>query len=209
MSSNGKHMQFFGHFQFDHEYFVFPDDTRGSSAVRAACKEVGSVSNIIFEMRFNSDVFSPGVMRKTKLSIHHRIYSGAQSEVIVCLSLKVYRFLKLRVKLCSYRNGYWGRLPHLSSLTRYLALYDDPRLAPCNRHPRRRCATTSSQGFACLWTGGLVLPFQRGTNGWSFSQTGSPPKRHQSPVSWTCDQSHQPARTCWKPEAYNGVFSTQ
>lgn len=44
----------------------FPDDSRGANAVRAACKEVGSVSNIIFEMRFNSDVFSPGVLRKTK-----------------------------------------------------------------------------------------------------------------------------------------------
>lgn len=37
------------------------NDSRGTNAVRAACKEVGSVSNIIFEMRFNSDVFSPGI----------------------------------------------------------------------------------------------------------------------------------------------------
>ncbi|XP_051278786.1 clustered mitochondria protein homolog isoform X2 [Dicentrarchus labrax] len=36
-------------------------DSRATEAVRAACKEVGSVSNIIFEMRFNSSVFSPGV----------------------------------------------------------------------------------------------------------------------------------------------------
>lgn len=33
-------------------------DSRGTKAVRAACKEVGSVSNIIFEMRFNPSVFS-------------------------------------------------------------------------------------------------------------------------------------------------------
>ncbi|XP_068422909.1 clustered mitochondria protein homolog [Clinocottus analis] len=36
-------------------------DSRATSAVRAACKEVGSVSNIIFEMRFNPNVFSPEV----------------------------------------------------------------------------------------------------------------------------------------------------
>ncbi|KAJ8285626.1 hypothetical protein GJAV_G00029030 [Gymnothorax javanicus] len=36
-------------------------DPRGVDAVRAACKDVGSVSNIIFEMRFNPDIFSPGV----------------------------------------------------------------------------------------------------------------------------------------------------
>lgn len=36
-------------------------DSRATEAVRAACKEVGSVSDIIFEMRFNSSVFSPGV----------------------------------------------------------------------------------------------------------------------------------------------------
>ncbi|XP_008280230.1 clustered mitochondria protein homolog [Stegastes partitus] len=36
-------------------------DSRGTEAVRAACKEVGSVSDIIFEMRFNPNVFSPGV----------------------------------------------------------------------------------------------------------------------------------------------------
>ncbi|TNM89542.1 hypothetical protein fugu_003776 [Takifugu bimaculatus] len=36
-------------------------DSRGTKAVQAACKEVGSVSDIIFEMRFNTNVFSPGV----------------------------------------------------------------------------------------------------------------------------------------------------
>uniref|UniRef100_UPI0037E98104 clustered mitochondria protein homolog n=1 Tax=Semicossyphus pulcher TaxID=241346 RepID=UPI0037E98104 len=36
-------------------------DSRSTDAVRAACKEVGSVSNIIFEMRFNPNVFSQGV----------------------------------------------------------------------------------------------------------------------------------------------------
>ncbi|AWP07003.1 putative clustered mitochondria protein -like [Scophthalmus maximus] len=36
-------------------------DSRATKAVRAACKEVGSVSDIIFEMRLNPNVFSPGV----------------------------------------------------------------------------------------------------------------------------------------------------
>ncbi|XP_026766552.3 clustered mitochondria protein homolog [Pangasianodon hypophthalmus] len=36
-------------------------DSRGTEAVRAACKDVGSISDIIFEMRFNPNVFSPGV----------------------------------------------------------------------------------------------------------------------------------------------------
>ncbi|KAF1389086.1 hypothetical protein PFLUV_G00069810 [Perca fluviatilis] len=36
-------------------------DSRATQAVRAACKEVGSVSDIIFEMRFNPSIFSPEV----------------------------------------------------------------------------------------------------------------------------------------------------
>ncbi|XP_062238065.1 clustered mitochondria protein homolog isoform X1 [Platichthys flesus] len=36
-------------------------DSRATNAVRAACKEVGSCSDIIFEMRLNPNVFSPGV----------------------------------------------------------------------------------------------------------------------------------------------------
>ncbi|XP_040010315.1 clustered mitochondria protein homolog isoform X2 [Xiphias gladius] len=36
-------------------------DSRATAAVRAACKDVGSVSDIIFEMRFNPSVFSPGI----------------------------------------------------------------------------------------------------------------------------------------------------
>ncbi|CAL8347888.1 unnamed protein product [Lota lota] len=36
-------------------------DARATKAVRAACEEVGSISNIIFEMRFNPNVFSTGV----------------------------------------------------------------------------------------------------------------------------------------------------
>ncbi|XP_062854364.1 clustered mitochondria protein homolog [Trichomycterus rosablanca] len=36
-------------------------DSRGTEAVRAACKQGGSISDIIFEMRFNPNIFSPGV----------------------------------------------------------------------------------------------------------------------------------------------------
>ncbi|XP_061624091.1 clustered mitochondria protein homolog isoform X1 [Phyllopteryx taeniolatus] len=36
-------------------------DSRATEAVRAACREVGSLSEIIFEMRFCPNVFSPGV----------------------------------------------------------------------------------------------------------------------------------------------------
>ncbi|XP_070821605.1 clustered mitochondria protein homolog [Chaetodon trifascialis] len=36
-------------------------DSRATEAVRDACKAVGSVSDIIFEMRFNPSVFSPGL----------------------------------------------------------------------------------------------------------------------------------------------------
>ncbi|XP_043103130.1 clustered mitochondria protein homolog [Puntigrus tetrazona] len=36
-------------------------DSRNIDAVRKACKDVGSISDIIFEMRFNPNVFSPGV----------------------------------------------------------------------------------------------------------------------------------------------------
>uniref|UniRef100_A0A3B5MG32 Clu domain-containing protein n=1 Tax=Xiphophorus couchianus TaxID=32473 RepID=A0A3B5MG32_9TELE len=38
-----------------------PGDSRATDAVRAACRDVGSVSDIIFEMRFNPNVFSPGI----------------------------------------------------------------------------------------------------------------------------------------------------
>uniref|UniRef100_W5MQ76 Si:ch211-166a6.5 n=1 Tax=Lepisosteus oculatus TaxID=7918 RepID=W5MQ76_LEPOC len=34
---------------------------QGVDAIRAACKELGSVSDIIFEIRFNPDLYSPGV----------------------------------------------------------------------------------------------------------------------------------------------------
>lgn len=43
------------------EECVKAGDHRGTDAVRGACKDVGSVSDIIFEMRFNPSVFSPDV----------------------------------------------------------------------------------------------------------------------------------------------------
>uniref|UniRef100_A0AAQ5XVM9 Clu domain-containing protein n=1 Tax=Amphiprion ocellaris TaxID=80972 RepID=A0AAQ5XVM9_AMPOC len=45
-----------------HENSGLPNsDSRATEAVRAACKDVGSVSDIIFEMRFIPNVFSPGI----------------------------------------------------------------------------------------------------------------------------------------------------
>ncbi|XP_028852284.1 clustered mitochondria protein homolog [Denticeps clupeoides] len=43
------------------EECVNAGDCRGTDAVRGACKDVGSISDIIFEMRFNPNVFTPGV----------------------------------------------------------------------------------------------------------------------------------------------------
>ncbi len=39
---------------------VLSADSRSIDAVRKACKDVGSVSDIIFEMRFIPNVYSPG-----------------------------------------------------------------------------------------------------------------------------------------------------
>uniref|UniRef100_A0A4W5MHE8 CLU central domain-containing protein n=1 Tax=Hucho hucho TaxID=62062 RepID=A0A4W5MHE8_9TELE len=44
------------------EECVKAGDHRGTDSVRGACKDVGSVSNIIFEMRFNPSVFCPDVV---------------------------------------------------------------------------------------------------------------------------------------------------
>ncbi|KAJ8379812.1 hypothetical protein SKAU_G00005900 [Synaphobranchus kaupii] len=43
------------------EECMMDGDPRGTDAVRGACKDVGSICDIIFEMRFNPDIFSPGV----------------------------------------------------------------------------------------------------------------------------------------------------
>lgn len=49
------------HFILDQFFYFFLGDSRATDAVRAACRDVGSVSDIIFEMRFNPNVFSPGI----------------------------------------------------------------------------------------------------------------------------------------------------
>ncbi|XP_042561316.1 clustered mitochondria protein homolog [Clupea harengus] len=43
------------------EECVKDGDPRGAEAVRGACRDVGSISDIIFEMRLNPNVFTPGV----------------------------------------------------------------------------------------------------------------------------------------------------
>ncbi|TKS78790.1 Clustered mitochondria protein -like protein [Collichthys lucidus] len=62
-------------------------DARATQALRAACKEVGSVSDIIFEMRFNSNVFSPGT---STANIETRSY--------------VYVFVCIKVEYCLQSN---------------------------------------------------------------------------------------------------------
>ncbi|KAM3610958.1 uncharacterized protein V6R79_011205 [Siganus canaliculatus] len=61
-------------------------DSRATKAVRAACKEVGSISDIIFEMRFNSDVFSPGVtfppVESQSVKLQERLLREAASFII-------------------------------------------------------------------------------------------------------------------------------
>ncbi|KAF5905344.1 clustered mitochondria protein, partial [Clarias magur] len=47
--------------KMEEEDGVKSGDSRGTEAVRAACREVGSISDIIFEMRFNPNILSPGV----------------------------------------------------------------------------------------------------------------------------------------------------
>ncbi|XP_072244123.1 clustered mitochondria protein homolog [Leuresthes tenuis] len=61
-------------------------DSRSTDAVRAACKEVGSVSDIIFEMRFNPNVFSPGISfppgENTSTKLQERLLREAAAFII-------------------------------------------------------------------------------------------------------------------------------
>uniref|UniRef100_A0A4W4FGN6 Si:ch211-166a6.5 n=1 Tax=Electrophorus electricus TaxID=8005 RepID=A0A4W4FGN6_ELEEL len=61
-------------------------DSRGTDAIRKACKDVGSVSDIIFEMRFNPNVLSPGVEFPTSesnaVSLQKRLLKEAASFII-------------------------------------------------------------------------------------------------------------------------------
>ncbi|XP_076859579.1 clustered mitochondria protein homolog [Brachyhypopomus gauderio] len=61
-------------------------DSRGTDAIRKACKDVGSVSDIIFEMRFNPNVFSPGVefptSESTAVSLQKMLLKEAATFII-------------------------------------------------------------------------------------------------------------------------------
>lgn len=61
-------------------------DSRATNAVRAACKEVGSVSDIIFEMRFNTSVFCPGVTfppsESTSIKLQERLQREAAAFIL-------------------------------------------------------------------------------------------------------------------------------
>lgn len=65
--------------------YVIAGDSRGTKAVQAACKEVGSVSDIIFEMRFNTNVFSPGTARNAT-NTHRNSYQNTMSHFCVLCS---------------------------------------------------------------------------------------------------------------------------
>ncbi|XP_077377070.1 clustered mitochondria protein homolog isoform X2 [Festucalex cinctus] len=61
-------------------------DSRAAEAIRAACKEVGSLSEIIFEMRFCPNVFSPGVSfpsnESQSLQMHEKLLQEAAAFII-------------------------------------------------------------------------------------------------------------------------------
>lgn len=58
-------------------FHILAGDSRATEAVRVACKEVGSISDIIFEMRFNPSVFSQGTARN---KIPHKVLSWARTQ---------------------------------------------------------------------------------------------------------------------------------
>ncbi|XP_051509137.1 clustered mitochondria protein homolog [Myxocyprinus asiaticus] len=68
------------------EECIKADDSRSTDAVRGACKDVGSVSDIIFEMRFNPNIFSPGVQFPSSdsnaVALQKRLLKEAASFII-------------------------------------------------------------------------------------------------------------------------------
>lgn len=61
------------------------NDSRATSAVRAACKEVGSLSDIIFEMRLNPNVFSSGVSFPDSESASIKLQERLLREAAACI----------------------------------------------------------------------------------------------------------------------------
>nr|XP_057926888.1 clustered mitochondria protein homolog isoform X1 [Doryrhamphus excisus] len=61
-------------------------DSRATEAVRAACKEVGSLSDIIFEMRLCPNLFSPGVSfpssESASIKLHERLLREAAAFIV-------------------------------------------------------------------------------------------------------------------------------
>ncbi|KAJ8005691.1 hypothetical protein DPEC_G00120550 [Dallia pectoralis] len=68
------------------EECVKAGDPRGTDAVRGACKDVGSVSDIIFEMRFNPSVFLPDVafpkVDNEAIRLQERLLREAASSIV-------------------------------------------------------------------------------------------------------------------------------
>uniref|UniRef100_A0A3P9IQH1 Si:ch211-166a6.5 n=1 Tax=Oryzias latipes TaxID=8090 RepID=A0A3P9IQH1_ORYLA len=68
------------------ENCALASDSRSTDAMRAACQEVGSLSDIIFEMRFNPNVFSPGIAfppsEKASINLQERLLREAAAFII-------------------------------------------------------------------------------------------------------------------------------
>ncbi|XP_075686934.1 clustered mitochondria protein homolog isoform X2 [Rhinoderma darwinii] len=71
------------------------DDLRGADIVKEACKDIGSVTDYIFEIRFNSDVYSPVVRfpesQNQALQIQKRLLSEAATFI---LTVQIPSFIK-------------------------------------------------------------------------------------------------------------------
>ncbi|XP_069817418.1 clustered mitochondria protein homolog [Dendropsophus ebraccatus] len=71
------------------------DDLRGADIVKEACREIGSVTDYIFDIRFNPDVYSPVVRfpdsQKQALEIQKRLLSEAASFL---LRVQIPNFIK-------------------------------------------------------------------------------------------------------------------
>ncbi|XP_068166681.1 clustered mitochondria protein homolog isoform X2 [Antennarius striatus] len=120
-------------------------DSRATEAVRAACKEVGSVSDIIFEMRFNPNIFSPGVSfppadsKSTKLQ--ERLLREAASFIVMhqipnfveyCLQSNEAPMDGASLKHALHKRGI-----NLRYLGHIIKITDQPEHKECLRHIMR------------------------------------------------------------------------
>ncbi|KAI1900610.1 hypothetical protein AGOR_G00051700 [Albula goreensis] len=111
-------------------------DPRGTDAVRGACKDVGSVSDIIFEMRFNPDVFSPGVefpsSESSAVKLQERLLREAAAFIITrqipafvddCQQLNISPMDGTTLRQALHQKGI--NLRYLGQVTRYISQLED------------------------------------------------------------------------------------